>query len=30
VADVRAGEPPVLDVVRHALEAAGRMGTDPA
>ena len=30
VADVRAGTLPVLDVVRHALEAAGRMGTDPA
>jgi len=30
VADVRAGKLPVLDVVRHALEAAGRMGTDPA
>ncbi len=30
VADVRAGKLPVLDVVLHALEAAGRMGTDPA
>ncbi len=30
VADVRAGKLPVLDVVLHALETAGRMGTDPA
>ncbi|MGH3307181.1 MAG: NUDIX hydrolase [Nocardioides sp.] len=30
VADVRAGKLPVLDVVLHALEAAGRMGTDSA
>jgi 8-oxo-dGTP diphosphatase len=30
VADVRAGTRPVLDVVRHALDAEGRMGTDPA
>ncbi|HET8959188.1 NUDIX hydrolase [Nocardioides sp.] len=30
VADVRARKLPVLDVVHHALEAAGRMGTDPA
>jgi 8-oxo-dGTP diphosphatase len=30
VADVRARKLPVLDAVRHALDAAGRMGTDPA
>jgi 8-oxo-dGTP diphosphatase len=30
VADVRAGRLLVHDVVPHALEAAGRMGTDPA
>ena len=30
VADVRAGKLPVLDAVLHALDAAGRMGTDPA
>jgi ADP-ribose pyrophosphatase YjhB (NUDIX family) len=30
VADVRAGRLPVLDVVRRALDAEGRMGTDPA
>ena len=30
VADVRAGSLPVLDVVRHALDAEGRMGTDSA
>jgi hypothetical protein len=30
VADVRAGTLPVLDVVRHALDAEGRMGTDSA
>ena len=30
VADVRARKLPVLDAVLHALEAAGRMGTDPA
>ena len=30
VADVKAGTLPVLDVVRRALESAGRMGTDPA
>jgi 8-oxo-dGTP diphosphatase len=30
VADVRAGRVLVHDVVPHALEAAGRMGTDPA
>jgi ADP-ribose pyrophosphatase YjhB (NUDIX family) len=30
VADVRAGKLPVLDVVLRALDAAGRMGTDPA
>jgi ADP-ribose pyrophosphatase YjhB (NUDIX family) len=30
VADVRAGKLPVLDVVLHALDTAGRMGTDPA
>jgi len=29
VADVRARKLPVLDAVLHALEAAGRMGTDP-
>ena len=30
VADVRAGRLPVLDTVLHALDAAGRMGADPA
>ncbi|HEX5862451.1 MAG TPA: NUDIX domain-containing protein [Nocardioides sp.] len=30
VADLRAGRLPVLDTVRHALDAAGRMGRDPA
>ena len=30
VADVRAGTLPVLDVVRRALDAEGKMGTDPA
>jgi 8-oxo-dGTP diphosphatase len=30
VADVRARKLPVLDAVLHALEAAGRMGTEPA
>jgi 8-oxo-dGTP diphosphatase len=30
VADVRARNLPVLDTVLHALDAAGRMGTDPA
>ena len=30
VADVRARKLPVLDAVHHALEAAGRMGTEPA
>jgi 8-oxo-dGTP diphosphatase len=30
VADVRAGRLPVLDTVLQALDAAGRMGTDPA
>jgi 8-oxo-dGTP diphosphatase len=30
VADVRARKLPVLDAVLHALDAAGRMGTDPA
>lgn len=30
VSDVKARKLPVLDVVMHALEAAGRMGTDPA
>ena len=30
VADVRARKLPVLDAVLHALEAAGRMGIDPA
>jgi len=29
VADVRAGKLPVLDAVLHALDAAGRMDTDP-
>jgi len=29
VADVKAGNLPVLDAVLHALEAAGRLGTDP-
>ncbi|MFL6001712.1 MAG: NUDIX domain-containing protein [Nocardioides sp.] len=29
VTDVRAGKLPVLDAVLHALDAAGRMGTDP-
>jgi len=29
VADVKAGNLPVLDAVLHALDAAGRMGTDP-
>jgi 8-oxo-dGTP diphosphatase len=30
VADVRGGRLPVLDTVLHALDAAGRMGADPA